>query len=106
MSEPASLYDVERELDRVVDRLMSMPLAKAETAAPDVTTAAQELLAQCRTIDPQVPANASLPTLAPQGFGPLIAVLGSDWLAAARTAADPDSDALLDILVRLRRSLP
>ena len=29
MSERVSLHEVERELDRVVDRLMSMPLAKA-----------------------------------------------------------------------------
>lgn len=106
MSDSASLHDVERELDRVVDRLLSMPLAKAETAAADVMAAAQELLAQCRLLEPQVPADASLPALAPQGFGPLIAVLGTDWLAVARTAARPDTDRVLEVLVRLRRSLP
>jgi len=106
MSEPATLHDVKRELDRVVDRLMSMPLAKASTAAPDVMAAAQALLDQCRRLDPQVPADATLPALAPQGSGPMIAVLGTDWLAAARTSSDPDADAVLDILVRLRRALP
>lgn len=106
MSEAAALHEVERELDRVVDRLMSMPLGKASTAASDVMAAAEALLNECRRLDPQVPAHATLPTLAPQGFGPMIAVLGTDWLASARTSADPDADAVLDILVRLRRSLP
>ena len=58
MSEPASLREVERELDRVVDRLMSMPLAKASPATPDVMSAADALLDHCRRIDPQVPADA------------------------------------------------
>lgn len=106
MSEPASLHDVERELDRVVDRLMSMPLAKASTATPDVVAAAAALLVQCRLVDPAVPEDASLPSLAPQGYGPLIAVLGHDWLADARTSLEADSDAVLDILVGLRRALP
>ena len=106
MSEPASLRDVERELDRVVDRLMSMPLARASTAAPDVMAAAQALLDHCRLLDPGVPPDATLPSLAPQGLGPLIAVLGTDWLAAAPTSSDPDCDGVLDVLVRLRRSLP
>ena len=106
MSEQASLHDVERELDRVVDRLTSMPLAKASTATPDVMAAAEALLGHCRQLDPQAPADATLPSLAPQGFGPLVAALGTDWLAAARTAPDPDSDGVLNILVRLRRSLP
>jgi hypothetical protein len=105
MSEPTSLHDVERELDRVVDRLMSMPLAKAATT-PDVMSAAQALLDHTRRIDPQVPEGASLPTLEPQGFGPLIAVLGRDWLAAARSVQDPDTDSVLAILVSLRRALP
>ena len=106
MSEPASLREVERELDRVVDRLMSMPLAKASPATPDVMSAAGALLDHCRRIDPHVPADAALPSLAPQGLGPLIAVLGTDWLAAAPTSPDPDCDGVLDVLVRLRRSLP
>lgn len=106
MSDPTSLHDVERELDRVVDRLMSMPLAKASTATPDVMAAAEALLDHCRQLDPEVPADATLPSLAPQGLGPLIAVLGTDWLAAARTSPAPDSEAVLDVLVRLRRSLP
>lgn len=106
MSDAATLHDVERELDRVVDRLMSMPLAKASTATPDVMAAAQALLDHCRQIDPQVPAYATLPSLAPQGLGPLIAILGTDWLAAARTSTAPGSDGVLDVLVRLRRALP
>ena len=85
---------------------MSMPLAKASTATPDVMAAAHALLDHCRQIDPQVPADAILPSLAPQGLGPVIAVLGMDWLAAARTSVGPDSDGVLDVLVRLRRALP
>lgn len=106
MSEPASLNDVERELDRVVDRLMSMPLARADAAAPAVRDAAQSLLAQCRLLDSGIPAEATIPELGPAGRGALIAVLGRDWLTAARTTDEPDAEAVLGILVTLRRALP
>lgn len=96
--------EVERELSRVVDRLTAMPLTRAESAAADVRRCAEVLVAQGRALGVPIPADASLPTLAPQGLGPLVAVLGRDCLAAA--GPDADLGPVLDALVRLRRELP
>lgn len=98
--------DVERELGRVVDRLTSMPLAKAEAATADVEAAAELLVAHLREVDRDVPSDAAVPQLGPQGLGALIAVLGGDWLAGARATGDPDPEPVTAILVSLRRSLP
>ena len=100
------LAEVERELDRVVDRLTSMPLARAAASTPDVERAAATLLALTRAIHPDVPANAALPHLAPSGLGAMIGVLGHDWLRAAAADPEADADAVLDALVDLRRRLP
>ena len=100
------LAEVERELDRVVDRLTSMPLAKASAATPEVEGAAAAVLAHTRILDAEVPADACLPHLQPSGLGALIAVLGQDWLRAAASNPDADADAMLDTLVELRRRLP
>jgi len=51
-----------------------------------------------------IPAAAVLPTLEPQGFGSMIAVLGADCLDAA--GADTDWEPMLATLVTLRRALP
>lgn len=96
--------DTERELRRVVDRLTTMPLARAETASPDVHRCAEVLVEQGRALGVPIPADAQLPNLGPQGLGPLIAVLGQDCLDAAR--APSDLKQVLDALVRLRRALP
>lgn len=106
MTSPASLDDVERELNRVVDRLNSVPLAKAESASADVQLAADVLLAHTRTMSSDVPADATLPRLGPQGLGALISVLGRDCLDAMRASSRPDLDPVLDALVALRRALP
>ncbi|HAN72589.1 MAG TPA: hypothetical protein DCQ36_13505 [Actinobacteria bacterium] len=99
------LHDAtERELRRVVERLMSMPLARAAAAADDVRACAEVLVLEGRRLGVPVPASATVPVLDPQGFGPLIAVLGSDCLAAA--GPRDDLQQVLDELVRLRRSLP
>ena len=106
MSADSHLDDVEREVQRVVDRLNSMPLARASAATSDVYAAAGVLLEQTRHLDPEVPKGASLPELGPQGLGAMIAVLGQDWLDAARASSGPDVDPVLDALVTLRRALP
>ncbi len=106
MTAAAGLEAVDRELQRVVDRLNSMPLAKAATASDDVRVAAEVLLEQLRRLDPAVPPDATLPDLGPQGLGAMIAVLGQDWQDAARASSDPDTGTVLDALVELRRALP
>lgn len=96
--------DVERELQRVVDRLNSMPLARVATASADVQACAEILVQRGRDLGVPIPAEAQLPSLEPQGFGSMIAVLGDDCLRAA--APDTDLTGVLDALVALRRSLP
>lgn len=104
---PADPYaDVQRELDRVVDRLAGMPLAKVERATPDVTATAHTLLAALREVDPDVPDDAVIPHLGPTGQSALIAVLGDDWLRAARQTAEADPQPVLAALVALRHALP
>jgi len=98
--------DVQRELDRIVDRLTSMPLHRAATTTADCRHAAGILLEQTRLITDDIPPDAQVPALAPQGLGALIAVLGRDYLDAARAASEPDLDPVLAALVELRRALP
>ena len=99
-------HDIEVELRRVVDRLDSMPLARAAAAAPACKAVADLLVARTRDLTEVIPADAVVPDLGPQGLGSLIAVLGHDYLDAARASSHPDLSPVLDALVELRRSLP
>lgn len=96
--------ECDRELRRVVDRLNSMPLTRAASAASDVRECAAELVRLGRLWGVPIPADAVLPALEPQGFGSMIAVLGGDCLGAA--GADTDLSPLLTALASLRRALP
>lgn len=100
------LHEVERELSRVVDRLTSMPLSRAASAADDCRLAAELIAARTRALGAPIPDDAALPTLGPSGLGAMIAVLGRDYLDAARASSEPDLDPVLDALVALRRALP
>lgn len=97
-------HETERELSRVVDRLNSMALAKAEAARADVQTCAEELIAEGRILGVPIPGDAVAPAPAPQGFGAVIAVLGRDCLAAA--SDDVELTPVHTALVALRRALP
>ena len=96
--------EVERELQRVVDRLNSMPLTKVTLAAADVQACAETLVREGRELGVPIPADADLPALQPQGFGSMIDVLGEDCLRAADS--DGDLTGVLEALITLRRSLP
>lgn len=100
------LRALETELDRVVDRLSSMPLQRAALATAACYETAAEILARTRVLDSGVPADAELPRLGPHGLGSLIAVLGRDFLDAAKAAPLSDVRAVTDRLIELRRSLP
>lgn len=104
MSDTDARYETERELQRVVDRLTSLPVNRLEAARGDVQECASALLEQGRSLGVPVPQGAGLPNLTPSGWGALIAVLGHDCLAAA--TADADLTATHAALVELRRSLP
>lgn len=97
-------HETERELQRVVDRLNSMPLTKAAVAGPAVEECAVALVAAGRSLGVPIPADAELPSLAPQGFGSLIAVLGRDCLEAAGEQGDLTT--VHAALVSLRHALP
>lgn len=98
--------DVSRELERVVDRLNSMPLTRAVTATDDVRATAAVLVDETRLLGSGAPPEATLPELGPSGLGAMIAVLGNDWLTAARMADRADPSAVEAALVSLRRALP
>jgi hypothetical protein len=101
-----NLHEVERELGRIVDRLNSMPLPKVASASDDVHDTAEFLVAQTRLLGDSPPAEATLPRLAPQGLGAMLAVIGHDYVDAARASSEPDVDPVLNALVELRRALP
>lgn len=106
MTDPEQLRDLERELGRVVDRLTSMPLAKAAGAAADCRRAALEIVEQTRILTDEIPPDATVPELGPQGLGAMLAVLGTDYLDAARRTPHADVSAVTAALVDLRRALP
>jgi hypothetical protein len=106
MTDPEDLRELQRELDRVVDRLSSMPLAKAAVAAHDCRRTALVIVEQSRLLTDEIPADATPPDLGPQGLGAMIAVLGNDYLDAARPIATADVSVVTAALVDLRRALP
>jgi hypothetical protein len=106
MTDPEAERELRRELDRVVDRLTSMPLARAESTAGDCRTAALVIVEQSRLLTDEIPADAVVPELGPQGLGAMLAVLGADYLAAVRRVPDADVSVVTGALVTLRRALP
>ena len=69
------LHHFDRELTRIVDRLNGMTLARAATATVACSDVARFLLDRTRELTNEIPAGATLPDLAPQGLGALIAML-------------------------------
>ena len=90
----------------MVDRLTSMPLAKAEDCADSTHAVALVILDQTRQFDPSIPAGAALPRVGLTAAAAQLAVIGQDYLAAARRTPDADSSIVLGALSSLRRSLP
>jgi hypothetical protein len=106
MTDPDGMRHLQRELDRVVDRLTSMPLPRAESTAGDCRRTALVIVEQTRLLTDEIPADATVPELGPQGLGAMLAVLGTDYLAAVRRVPDADLSAVTGALVTLRRALP
>jgi hypothetical protein len=101
-----SIAEVQTELRRVVDRLSSMPLAKAETCIDAAHETAVLILDQTRLIDASIPEDVRLPRVGVSASAAQLAVIGEDYLAAVRRSPQTDTSPVLDELVRLRRSLP
>lgn len=106
MATEDELRSLDVELDRVVDRLNSMPLARAAAVSVECYALAENLLAGIRELTDHIPSGAQLPDLGAQGLGSLIAVLGHDYLDAAKAAPRSDVRPVVDGLIGLRRSLP
>ena len=106
MTTREDLRELRRELDRVVDRLNGMPLARAEAAAADCRGAALVIVDPTRQLTDEIPDDAVVPALEPQGLGAMLAVLGSDYLAAAARSPAADVSDVTAALVALRRALP
>ena len=106
MTDPEDLRKLERELNRVVDRLTTMPHSRAEGAATDCRRAALVIVERTRLLTDEIPVEAALPEPGPHGLGAMLAVLGSDYLAAARQASQPEVSDVTAALVELRRALP
>lgn len=106
MATVEDLHALETELERVVDRLNGMPLYRAATATGACYDVAEEILTRTREIDRDVPMEAALPTLEPHGLGSLLAVIGRDYVKAAKAASQADVTPVTDRLIELRRSLP
>jgi hypothetical protein len=88
----------ERELQRVVDRLRTMPLTKVQAAADDAYRTAEHLVA----LTPDVPRD--VPRIADHAAGDQLAVVGHDFLVAQQDeAAIAEATAAL---VKLRQALP
>ncbi len=101
-----SLQDVQVELDRVVDRLDTMPIGRAESASGACFDAAALIVARTRELGHDVPTDAVLPRLGPQALGSMLAVLGRDYAQAASRVPGTDVTEVLEILTALRRGLP
>jgi hypothetical protein len=104
---PAADDDALRtELRRVVDRLDSMPVNRADAATGACRDAAALIVARTRELVDDMPPDAVLPDLGPQGLGSMLAVVGRDYLHAVGRAPGTDVTPVLECLTGLRRSLP
>jgi hypothetical protein len=91
--------ELERELQRVVDRLGSMPLTRVPGCEPQVYAAAHAIVDLTGERS-----SADLPHLQPHALGAMLAVVGHDYL---NTPENDERDRLvLDQLIALRRALP
>lgn len=90
--------DFQTELNRVVERLRTMPLTKLQTCTPDAWGTAQQILLLTPDTPPQ------LPQIADHACGDQFAVIGQDFLKSANEeAAIAEATAAL---IELRRILP
>ena len=96
---PSVREECHRELQRVVDRLGAMPLARAQGCVDIVHEACRRLVALAGEHDP-----GELPRLAAHGLAAQVAVTGHDLLALPPDGAR--DAATLGVLTDLRRALP
>ncbi|MEI8260528.1 MAG: hypothetical protein WCG77_03375 [Actinomycetes bacterium] len=91
--------DIARELERIVDRLGSMPLTRAIGCEEVVHSTAAAIV----DLTGEHP-SAALPHLQVHALGSLVAVVGRDYLNIPEN--DERDQQVLDLLIALRRALP
>lgn len=103
--DPEELHALEVELRRVVDRLDTMPLPRAESAAAGCRATAQFIVDRTRALSDEIPDGARVPAIGAHGLGSMLAVVGRDYLTAVSSQPGADITPVLDALVALRRAL-
>jgi hypothetical protein len=91
--------DIARELERIVDRLGSMPLTRAigcEEVVHSTAAAIVDLTGEH--------SSAALPHLQVHALGSMVAVVGRDYLNTPQH--DERDQQVLHLLIALRRALP
>ena len=102
----SDLDDVATELRRIVDRLNSAPLTKVEPLIPRCHELAVFLVDRTRALGAAIPLDAEVPLVGSSATGAQLAVLGRDYLEAARTTGQSETADVLERLAALRRELP
>jgi hypothetical protein len=101
----SGIDDLEVELHRVTDRLNSMPISRAETVVNQCHAIAELIVDGTRVLTDELPSDAVVPIVGVSALGSQLAVVGADFVQAARTTG-ADVGPVLDALIDLRRSLP
>ncbi|MCX8527627.1 MAG: hypothetical protein ORN20_05745 [Candidatus Nanopelagicales bacterium] len=91
--------DIVRELERIVDRLGSMPLTRAHECEARVHSTAEAIVDLTAERS-----SRELPHLKAHALGPMVAVVGRDYLDIPGN--DERDQQVLDLLIALRRALP
>ena len=94
--------EFEREVNRVVDRLRGMTIARLPASADLAYEASQELLSMTIACGSSVPGE--LPRIGDHAAGDQLAVIAHDFLALQ--PSDDAVTAATELLTALRRSLP
>ena len=94
--------EFERELNRVVDRLRGMTIARLPASADLAYATAQRLLSMTIAAGDNLPAEP--PRLGDHAAGDQLAVIAHDFMALQ--PSDEEVAAATELLTELRRSLP
>ena len=97
----SAVSDAEIELDRVVERLRSMPLTRIASHASAARSLAQELADRCASLNGDV--RREVPDVGDIAVGDQVAVTGRDLLASS--PAEPDRAWMAGRLREFRLSL-
>ena len=100
--------EIQTELNRITDRLQTMPLARIDESVISLVNASARRIVDL-TPDPARPTDAVLPLVGPTALAAQLTIVVRDYLEIQSenetTAASVDA-AVVETLTELRRSLP